>query len=176
VTDGAHYDNLGLWPLLQRRCRLILVSDASCDPSFDFADLLKAVRQARLEQGIEIEAVDGPAEVLPLDAVRPPKESYLSAANWFLARIRYPEGGATGTLIVIKASLTGKEPSDLLGHRRAYADFPHEPTGNQFFDEQQYESYRQLGEYIGTTVAPVLQEQLNLLHEIQFNAGPHADG
>jgi len=28
---GGHHENLGIWPLLERRCRLIVVADATQD-------------------------------------------------------------------------------------------------------------------------------------------------
>jgi hypothetical protein len=157
ITDGGHYDNLGIWPLLQRRCWVIVASDATCDPNYEFTDLLKVVRRARVEEGIEIQ------EPLPLDTFRAAGGAGLSAAHGFAARILYPaEGGEPvhGVLIVLKSSVTGDEPSDLLGHRDRHRDFPHEPTENQIFDEAQYESYRQLGEHIGNAVAAGLLAQL----------------
>ena len=46
----------------------------------------------------------------------------------------------------MKSAITGKEPEDLLAYRRKHASFPDETTGDQFFDEAQFESYRKLGE------------------------------
>ena len=54
LTDGGHFENLGLYELVQRRCRLIVVSDASCDPDFEFEDLGNAIRKIRIDLGIEI--------------------------------------------------------------------------------------------------------------------------
>ncbi|MFO0947739.1 MAG: hypothetical protein U1D30_17755 [Planctomycetota bacterium] len=48
VTDGGHNDNLGLAPLLLRRCRLIIVSDASQDASFRFDDFMKIYVRCRV--------------------------------------------------------------------------------------------------------------------------------
>src|SRR5262249_28319525 len=54
VTDGGHYENLGLWPLLDRRCFLILVSDASQDGHHSFEDFLRLCRRSRLEFDIDL--------------------------------------------------------------------------------------------------------------------------
>jgi hypothetical protein len=51
LSDGAHYDNLGLELLLERRCSLIIVSDVSNDDQFQLADFLSVLRRAR-ERGI----------------------------------------------------------------------------------------------------------------------------
>jgi hypothetical protein len=53
-------------------------------------------------------------------------------------------------LVVIKPSLTGDEPADVLEYKRSHPSFPQEPTADQYFDEAQWESYRKLGEHIGS--------------------------
>ena len=63
--------------------------------------------------------------------------------------IRYPSGPA-GVLIYLKSSLTGREPTDVLQYRAHHTEFPHESTGDQWFSESQFESYRALGEHIAT--------------------------
>jgi hypothetical protein len=52
LTDGAHHDNLGLEPLFDRGCRLIILSDASHDPDYTFSDLSKVLRRLRANRGI----------------------------------------------------------------------------------------------------------------------------
>jgi hypothetical protein len=170
ITDGGHHDPLGLWPLLQRRCQVIVVSDATGDPDYQFRDLTRAIRRARVEEGIRIvapgaQAEDGP---LPLAAVRPAGADRLADGHYFLASVLYPEGGE-GVLVVLKPTFTGDEPSDLTEHRSADTDFPHDPTENQLFSEEQFDSYRQLGEHTGDAVAAELQRQVRAL-------GPPAGG
>jgi len=53
LSDGAHYDNLGMETLFERRCRLIIASDASHDPHYEFRDLSKTLRRLRAFWGIE---------------------------------------------------------------------------------------------------------------------------
>ena len=50
-----------------------------------------------------------------------------------------------GVLIYVKPIITGREPSDVLHYGRANAGFPQQSTGDQFFSESQFESYRELG-------------------------------
>jgi hypothetical protein len=52
---------------------------------------------------------------------------------------------ASGTIIYIKAGITGDEPGDVLNYKRQHTDFPHESTADQWFSESQFESYRRLG-------------------------------
>jgi len=57
LSDGGHFDNLGLWEMIQRRCKFIVVVDAGCDPEYAFADLANALRQVRIDQGVAIDLV-----------------------------------------------------------------------------------------------------------------------
>lgn len=52
----------------------------------------------------------------------------------------------------MKPTLTGDEPLDVLQYAASHPTFPQETTSDQFFDEAQWESYRKLGEHIGTQV------------------------
>jgi hypothetical protein len=184
LSDGGHYENLGLQPLLQRDCRLIIVSDAGCDPDYAFADFLRVYRRARADLGIRLCRVDeGGDHAIPLDLLRPagtsrkhpaPQpsttdegqtlsdsetgpdptaelpgcEARLSPRHFLIAGIDYPDG-SRGHLVYLKPTLTGDEENDLSGYCRTHKDFPHDPTANQLYDEDQFESYRQLGYHIG---------------------------
>src|SRR5262249_8034012 len=55
ISDGGHFDNLGLFEMVLRRCRLILVVDATPDPDRTCADLLEAMRKINLELNIPID-------------------------------------------------------------------------------------------------------------------------
>src|SRR5207248_1078136 len=66
----------------------------------------------------------------------------------FLARIEYPDA-EPGYLIYVKPTLTGDEEADLQAYAAQNRDFPHHPTPDQLYDEDRFESYRQLGEHIG---------------------------
>lgn len=44
--------------------------------------------------------------------------------------------------------MTGDEDSDVLQYKAQNPAFPHESTGDQFFNESQFESYRALGNHI----------------------------
>jgi hypothetical protein len=151
LTDGGHFENLGLYELVQRRCRLIVISDAGCDPGFEFADLGNAIRKIRIDLGIEItmdkiemhsrSAVDDHG-VEAIDPGRP----------FATGRIRYPEWKGDDTrdaaLIYIKPGIYGDEPRDVMNYAATHPDFPHESTADQWFDESQFESYRRLGRHI----------------------------
>ena len=55
LTDGGHWENLGLVELLRRRCTQILCFDASTDADGAATDIGRAIALARSELGAEIE-------------------------------------------------------------------------------------------------------------------------
>jgi len=70
-----------------------------------------------------------------------------------LARILYrPDRDGRrkeGRLVVVKPNLHAALDMDLLAYARRNPRFPQQATGDQFFDEAQWESYHRLGEDIG---------------------------
>ena len=158
LTDGGHFENLGLYELVQRRCRLIVVSDAGCDPGFEFEDLGNAIRKIRIDLGIEIEM--DKIDMHPRAGADGNGTEPIEPGRYFTTgTIRYPEpkdpkrpagedNCLEGTLIYMKPGLYGSEPRDVLNYAATHPDFPHEPTSDQWFDESQYESYRRLGRYV----------------------------
>lgn len=44
LSDGGHFENLGLYELIQRKCKTIIVSDAGADPDWQFSDLARGLR------------------------------------------------------------------------------------------------------------------------------------
>ena len=132
VSDGGHFDNLGLYEMVRRRCRHIVAVDASEDPTHTSDDLANAISKIRIDFGVIIE-------------IESPAGTWLSGkSHYALARIRYT-GGEDGTLLYIKPCLTGDEPVEVASYASQYPDFPHQSTSNQWFTEAQFESYRLLG-------------------------------
>jgi len=143
LSDGGHFENLGLYEMVLRRCQVILVSDAGCDRQRGFGDLGNAIRKIRIDLGIEIEMDldDLRQETLPLESRR---HHAIGTIRYDLVDANAPKG----LLIYLKPSLTGHEPADILDYANRHPDFPHETTADQFFDESQFESYRKLGAHI----------------------------
>jgi hypothetical protein len=151
LSDGGHFENLGLYEMVLRRCRLIVVSDAGCDPKCELEDLGSAIRKIRIDLGVPIEFEDFNIYS---------RESKKSGKRWALGKIRYSavDGGDTdGILIYMKPAFycDGKEPIDIFNYAATSLTFPHETTSDQWFSESQFESYRTLGHY---TTGEVLRE------------------
>ena len=157
LSDGGHFDNLGLYELVRRRCRYIIVCDGEEDASRRFEGLANAIRRCRVDFGVEID--------IDLTALRQRDAHGHTAAHAALGTITYPDqptpgtGGAggpapTGQLLYLKATLTGHEPEDVLEYAHQNSTFPHQSTGDQFFSEDQFESYRQLGYFAASHLFP----------------------
>ena len=138
LSDGGHFENLGLYEMVFRRCRFIIVSDAGGDPGYDLGDLANAVRRVRLDFGVAIEFPDG----VHIGPGASPQ------SRWAIGRIRYsavdPQA-EDGILVYLKPTFVGDESVDVANYARAHPAFPQESTAEQWFDEAQFESYRMLG-------------------------------
>lgn len=173
LSDGGHFENLGGYELIRRRLPLIVLVDAEADPHGRFDGLAGLIRKARIDFGADIRFLDeaalermglrslfGPLEELRATralAASPQGASAagtaaLSTRHFALARVSYRaeqgEPPTEGWLVYSKPTLTGAEPADLIEYLRAHPAFPHEPTSDQFFGEDQWESYRMLGEHL----------------------------
>lgn len=156
VTDGGHFENMGLYELVRRRCRTIVVCDAEQDGEFQLDGIARAIRLCNVDFGAEID--------LDLEPLRPHMDEKLGYAvcrqHFAKGTIRYPgRRDRDGEILYIKASLTGQEPyfgahkgppepGDLMSHKLRCSDFPHDPTANQWFGEELFESYRRLGLHV----------------------------
>lgn len=182
LSDGGHFENSGVYALLKREADFIILSDAGCDANYEFGDIENLVRKARIDFGAEIDFYTG-AEAARLFTLGSTELTVLSPEDMpnshssrgvMLARIRYRErpgpAGADGregppfrpeaTLLVIKPNLHDALDVDLLAYAQKHESFPHESTGDQSFDEAQWESYHRLGEDFGRSLSESWLAQL----------------
>jgi hypothetical protein len=149
LTDGGHFDNTGLYPLVQRGCRLIVVIDCGADPETSFEDLGDAIRRCRIDFRTDIN--------LDIDQLRPPGATKLAPSHCVVGTLRYARqhldaigdplrDQPQGRLIWIKPSLAYGDPADVRQYGFEKKLFPQQTTADQWFSEQQFESYRKLGE------------------------------
>jgi hypothetical protein len=180
LSDGGHFENMGLYELVRRRCTYIVVCDAEEDPEMKFCGIGNAVNRCRADFGAEIDLDLRPLQI---------KDDGFSQTHCVVGTIRYPppkqqplpQGGSrtlceclgekdeehyTGTILYIKSSLVGDEPPDLLAYKLQHDKFPQDPTANQWFTETQFESYRRLGHHIAmTAIKPALQPDRDRVKE-----------
>jgi len=174
LSDGGHFENLGLYEMVLRRCALIVVSDGSADPEFQFDGLGNAVQKIRADFGI-------PIDFQPM-GIFPRKDKPKQGAYCAIGTVRYSsvdvwdsvdkdgnpvldekgkpvkEQAKDGTIIYIKPVFYGNEPRDIYHYAMTHETFPHESTGDQWFSEAQFESYRKLGSYMVDTICKGLSK------------------
>src|SRR5437867_8074068 len=151
LSDGGHFENLGLYEMVLRRCHTIVVSDGGCDPECAFEDLGNAGRKIRIDLGVPID--------LSEMNIRPRADGGMALPGKYCAigRIRYScvdDNADDGTLIYLKPAFYGSEPMDVYNYAQSSAAFPHESTGHQFFSESQFERYRALGSHVIQQLLP----------------------
>jgi len=137
LSDGGHFENLGLYEMVWRRCELIVVLDAGCDPEFRLDDLGNALRKIRIDFGVSIDFDEG-----HIQAIRKRERRCALATIGYVAA---GKGSRDGRLVYVKPVLLGNESPDVGSYAAAHPTFPHQSTTDQWFDESQTESYRQLG-------------------------------
>ena len=129
LSDGGHFDNLGIYELNRRRCRFIIAIDGEHDPDFAFEGLSNVIRMVRLDFGITV--------TIDLAGLRKNEQGHCKR-HWAIGKIFYrkgpraaaddgegtsarrpaassewaadeEDGAEVGYLLYIKASTTGKE-------------------------------------------------------------------
>jgi len=141
LSDGGHFDNLGLYEMVLRRVHQIVVSDGGADPKYAYDGLGNAIRKIRIDLGIEIEIKE--IGIIPPTEKGPGK--YCAYGTIHYKRVDGPDA-EDGELLYIKPVVYKNEgPRDVLNYSTTSPTFPHESTANQFFTESQFESYRRLG-------------------------------
>jgi len=188
LSDGGHFENLAVYELIKRRCKLIVVCDADCDGDYVFDNLLSLVEKARTDFGAKI--------VINFEDIRP-QGGVQSVKNFAVGDILYdPQNpadvGSKAKLIYIKTSMpmryiesTGTQPSaektkekekqrglpdDVWRYYDLHPTFPHQSTADQWFDQLQFESYRALGQYIGNLASQEIADEMDNVLKVPLRA------
>ena len=149
ISDGGHFENLAAYELIKRRCRVVIISDSECDPKLQFEGLANLIRLSDVDLDATID--------IDVRAIQPEEGSSWSRSRCAVGKIIYrdsdrwpkkPNGDGDCWLIYIKASMNGHEDTAVMQYKATHPEFPHESTGNQFYAEDQFESYRSLGKDI----------------------------
>jgi hypothetical protein len=154
VSDGGHIENIGLYELVRRRCKYIIIIDAEADGKMEFNGLTDAIRMIRIDMGIK---VDIDLSKIYREETRDDED----CDHFVEGRIVYrkDEDGQLreGRLLYIKSSIGRGHNSYIETYKKRHPDFPHESTADQFFDEEQFEAYRALGAHVGDRIVRKLQ-------------------
>jgi hypothetical protein len=157
LSDGGHFENLAVYELIKRHCKVIVACDADCDSHYDFENLVALIEKARSDFGARIS--------IDFSEIRPPLDVRESKCNFAVGDIFFDPQNPDdrGKLFYLKASLPPRQdentvnqdslPDDVWRYSEEHKTFPHQSTADQWFDELQFESYRALGQYIGRAAA-----------------------
>jgi hypothetical protein len=169
LSDGGHFENLGVYELVRRRCGLIIICDGGQDPDSSYQSLTYAALRVKEDFGavikFNVELNEGtekdpnykltsPAELV----ARPtnnefPKGAEFATRGFFLASVDYGErgGGAwpkQGLIIYLKSAMIKDLGLVARGYKGAHPEFPYQSTSDQFFEPEQFEAYREVGHKI----------------------------
>jgi hypothetical protein len=139
LSDGGGFENLGIYELIRRRVRYLIVTDAGADPTASLSDLGQAIERVRVDFGAEID--------LAADRIYRERDQELMQQPYAIGSVRYADG-SHGEILYIRTALCAGLTADIYAYWRAHTAFPDEPTSEQFFGEAQFEAYRALGQQI----------------------------
>ncbi|HVF13336.1 MAG TPA: hypothetical protein VM942_01985 [Acidimicrobiales bacterium] len=164
VSDGGHWDNLGLVELLRRGCTEIICISAAGDGAKGFGTISEAMALAREELGVEWDFDPTPVRP-PIKASKPVPTRELRRAGaedtaapfapsaFTTGRYRFPSL-VTGTITYIETDLTADMPFDVHGFAEHAAIFPDDSTADQVFNHRQFEAFRALGYHQASKAFP----------------------
>jgi len=152
LSDGGHFENLGIYELVRRRCKVIIASDVSQDPGYGGAELRNAIERCRVDFDVEI--------YIDLGDFKPLGDPPRSGCHYKIGNILYPPDPSSpssqdrsGTLVLLKPAIVSCDPFDVRGYAQTNPEFPHDTALNQWFDEAHFENYRALGEATATAAS-----------------------
>lgn len=152
ITDGGHYENLGILSLARRGVSCIVAVDAGADRKFHFNDL-RRLGERLDEIGLELRAT-------------PPEKKEKRVGHYTWSIHRKDTGEEVSKLLYLKSNAYahaphmrhsgGDHPRDerigkIEAFRERNGDYPHTTTFQQWYDWETFEAYRLMGYQLGRT-------------------------
>ena len=151
VSDGGHWENLGLVELLRRRCMTIVCIDASGDQPSSFDTLTEALALAQTDLD-DIDEFDTSALDVAANA-----RGALPPTSVFEIGVKYKASGslpaADGRILYANLRIAADQPLNVRRFSRSDPKFPHYSTGDQFLDDQQFAFLIAAGKDAGAKLA-----------------------
>ncbi len=159
VSDGGHWENLGLTEAVRDRNKQIIVVDATGekvepasagDAGKGFSSLNEATDLARIELAAEI--------IIDVECMRPDPGTGRAEKNWAIGKIKYHYNNAhnwdecsvatcpVGQLLYVKAVICDRTPEVVLAYANTDRVFPNYSTGDQFLKPAQFDALVRLGD------------------------------
>jgi hypothetical protein len=151
VTDGGHYENLGLVELLRRHCRYVWCVDASGEQQDTFSTIAGAVALAFSDLGCRIE-IDPAKDMAPVPAITKARAAKnlrpVVKRTFSVGTIYYDPNDLTdiGRLVIIKTGVPDDAPDDVSDfYENDKKSFPCDSTLDQLYTADRFDAYRSLG-------------------------------
>ena len=148
LSDGGHFENLGIYELIARECMDIVAVDAGHDPNYEFADLAYAIERCRDDFSAVIDIPD----LFPRETRNGIQKVILTGT------VRYKDKTQLGKLTYIKLGVEGWHSLPLRLRSSIDRHFPHEPTTNQFPTRDFTNAYYRLGEETACKALPLTND------------------
>jgi len=143
LSDGGHFENLAVYELVRRKLGVIVICDGAADKDYTFNDFTNLVEKIRLDFGAVVD-INLDALIPVVGDSHPYALPELANKGFAVGNITYNDG-SSGHLVYMKTTLIADLPADIYGYKMKHDDYPDESTGDQMFDEKQFEAYRELG-------------------------------
>jgi hypothetical protein len=154
LTDGGHFDNLGVYELVRRRLDAVVVLDSEEDPDTSMFALASLCQRVMEDFGAIVEIGEKADKIAPAGDMGYPKKAAFTEKSFFVTKIAYPpvfvngvqrKPAKTGYLVYIKSNMIRGLSFPARGYKAKNPDFPNQSTMDQFFEPAQFEAYRELG-------------------------------
>jgi hypothetical protein len=123
-----------------------VLSDGAADFEFKFGEIANAIQKCKVDLGVDIKLL-GTMGILARNST----DTEARRTRLAIAKITYPEKDKNGKnyrgwLLYTRPTYYAKdEPRDVRYYAESNVKFPHQSTGDQMYDEKQFEAYRSLG-------------------------------
>jgi hypothetical protein len=145
LSDGGHFDDLGLWSLLTRKCKKIIVFDSI---GKTLSDLHHVLLEAKTKQLITRVMIDG-EELDNISNIE--GKEYHAKSNCIAIQVEYNDGTVCH-MYYGRASISGDEKGMLKLQIASDAKFPTASQTDHFLSMYDFDAYRRLGKHVGLSV------------------------
>jgi hypothetical protein len=146
LSDGGHFENLGVYEMIRRKAAIIVCCDGGADMDFSFSDLQVLTRRIHQDFNARLKFDDSQhlEAIIPDQPMEYPSGALSTNRAHIFGTIQYDDQ-TEGLFVLLKTAMLRDVGIRLKGYKGRCPAFPHESTADQFFDEDQFEAYRELG-------------------------------
>ncbi len=155
ISDGGHYDNLGVSALVRRRAEVIVAFDATADRQFKYKSLHQSQKRVAQETCGNTYCLGMKWKMSPQPIPGLPPKAYVTPGT-VSCSCKKPKQAANIKVYYCKLATLLDDPKlpryvrHYLNRSKTLGDhFPYTSTARQWYNWTEFEAYRQLGYHIG---------------------------